>query len=135
MVGRRVLAKLTVKAVVNLKRPGRHADGYGLYLTITKAGTKSYTFLYRRAGRSHEMGLGSVMTTTLAQARQKATDCRALLAKGLDPLDTRQTSVEAHTNRQTFGDCAVKLIASKRSAWRSHKHCEHGSRLSRARAH
>jgi integrase len=124
MVGRRVLAKLTVKAVANLKRPGRHLDGYGLYLIVTHAGTKSYAFLYRREGRSHEMGLGSAITTTLADARQKAAQCRSLLAQGIDPLETRQTRVEARKNRRTFGECAVKLIASKRSAWRSHKHCE-----------
>jgi Arm DNA-binding domain len=82
MVGRRVLAKLTVKAATNLKRPGRHSDGYGLYLIVTPAGTKNYAFLYCREGRSHEMGLGSVVTTTLVDARQKAAQCRALLAQG-----------------------------------------------------
>jgi Arm DNA-binding domain len=88
MVGRRVLSKLTVKTVANLKRPGRHSDGNGLYLIVTNAGTKSYAFLYRREGRSHEMGLGSVITTSLADARQKAGQCRSLLAQGIDPLET-----------------------------------------------
>ena len=43
---------------------------------------------------------------------------------GYRSLETRQTSVEVRKNRRTFGDCAAKLIASKRSAWRSHKHYE-----------
>jgi hypothetical protein len=107
MVGRRVLAKLTVKAVTNLKRPGR-----------TPAGTKNYAFLYCREGRSHEMGLGSVVTTTLVDARQKAAQCRALLAQGIDPLETRQSGVEARKKRRAFGECAAKLIAAKRPAWR-----------------
>jgi hypothetical protein len=118
MVGRRVLAKLTVKAVTNLKRPGRHSDGYGLYLIVTPAGTKNYAFLYCREGRSHEMGLGSVVTTTLVDARQKAAQCRALLAQGIDPLETRQSGVEARKKRRAFGECAAKLIAAKRPAWR-----------------
>jgi hypothetical protein len=124
MVGRRVLSKLTVKTVANLKRPGRHSDGNGLYLIVTNAGTKSYAFLYRREGRSHETGLGSVITTSLADARQKAGQCRSLLAQGIDPLETRQTGVEARKNRHTFGECAGKLIAAKRASWRSQKHAE-----------
>jgi hypothetical protein len=103
MVGRRVLARLTVKAAANLKRPGRHADGCGLYLIVTKAGTKNYAFLYCREGQSHELGLGSVVTTTLADARQKAAQCRALLAQGLDPLEARQSGAEARKKRRTFG--------------------------------
>jgi integrase len=124
MVGRRMLSKLTVKSVANLKRPGRHSDGYGLYLIVTPARTKNYAFLYRREGRSHEMGLGSVITTTLAQARQKAAQCRSLLAQGIDPLETRQTGVDARKNRHTFGECAGKLIAAKRASWRSQKHAD-----------
>jgi len=124
MVGRRVLSKLTVKSVANLKRPGRHSDGYGLYLIVTPARTKNYAFLYRREGRSHEMGLGSVITTTLAQARQKAAECRALLAQDLDPLNVRKSGSERRKNQRTFGDCASKLIASKRASWRSHKYYE-----------
>lgn len=64
------------------------------------------------------------MTTTLAQARQKAADCRAWIAQGLDPLEVRQTGVELRKNRRTFGECADKLIASKRAAWRSPKHAQ-----------
>lgn len=124
MVGRRVLAKLTFKSVANLKCPGRHSDGYGLYLIVTPARTKHYAFLYRREGRSHELGLGSVITTTLAQARQKAADCRALLAQGLDPLEARKSGAERRKNQRTFGECASQLIASKRASWRSHKYYE-----------
>jgi Arm DNA-binding domain len=124
MVGRRVLSKLTVKSVANLKRPGQHSDGYGLHLIVTPARTKNYAFLYRREGRSHEMGLGSVITTTLAQARQKAAECRALLAQDLDPLNVRKSGSERRKNQRTFGDCASKLIASKRASWRSHKYYE-----------
>jgi len=66
--------------MTNLKRPGRHADGCGLYLIVTPAGTKNYAFPYRREGQSRKMGLGSVITTTLAQARQKAADCRSFFS-------------------------------------------------------
>src|SRR3984893_5826527 len=107
MVGRRAVSKLTVISVASLKRPGRHSDGYGLYLIVTPAHTKNYAFLYCRDGRSHEMGLGSVVTTTLAQARQKAADCRALLSQGLDPIAQRKVSHKTATGRRTFAQCAV----------------------------
>jgi hypothetical protein len=55
----RRLKRLTARTVAALSTPGRHADGGNLYLTVTKAGTKQFTFMYER-GKQHEIGLGSV---------------------------------------------------------------------------
>jgi hypothetical protein len=51
---------------------GRHADGGGLYLSISDNGGKRWVFLYRRSGKLREMGLGGARDVTLARARELA---------------------------------------------------------------
>jgi integrase len=118
----RQLKRLTARTVATLKKEGRHADGGNLYLTISKTGTKHWTFLYWRDGRPHEPGLGSVNDVTLAEAREKAAGYRSMLAKGIDPPDARKAAGDAAAARKTFGQCADELIKSKSSEWRSEVH-------------
>jgi hypothetical protein len=66
----REVNRLTARKVQTLLAPGRHADGGGLYLTISDAGAKSWIFLYRHAGRRREMGLGGVLAVPLARERE-----------------------------------------------------------------
>jgi hypothetical protein len=49
-------------------KAGMYPDGDGLYLSISRAGTASWSFKFMIAGRSHEMGLGSVRDVGLAEA-------------------------------------------------------------------
>ncbi|WP_371744786.1 integrase arm-type DNA-binding domain-containing protein [Nordella sp. HKS 07] len=55
----RAIHKLKFRQVETLKKVGRHSDGGGLYLKITPDGSKRWVFMYARAGRQREMGLGS----------------------------------------------------------------------------
>jgi hypothetical protein len=50
--------KLTAVAVANMTKPGRYADGNGLYLQVARGGTKSWLFRYMRGGKARQMGLG-----------------------------------------------------------------------------
>jgi Arm DNA-binding domain len=82
----RQLKKLTARTVAALSKPGRHADGGNLYLTISKtsaAVSRRWTFMYVFAGRQREAGFGSAAAVTLAEAREKAAEYRSLLAKGI----------------------------------------------------
>jgi integrase len=115
--------RLTARSVASLKKPGRHADGQNLYLKISAdASSKSWVFMFDLAGRQREGGLGSIASVSLAQAREKAAEWRALLAKGLDPLEARKAAHEAEAARKTFGQCAEELIKAKRSGWRNATH-------------
>lgn len=117
----RTANKLSARTVGALTAPGRYPDGQNLYLVIAQAGTKRWAFIYTRQGRQHEHGLGSTQTTTLAQARQKAQDCRALLNQNRDPIQARQTPPGQSITRPTFAHCAQAFIESKRPQWRSSK--------------
>jgi hypothetical protein len=52
---------------------GMHHDGSGLYLVVGDKGSRSWVYRYRFAGRSRDMGLGSLHDVVLSQARRLAT--------------------------------------------------------------
>src|SRR6202035_1904446 len=108
-----------------MTKPGRHADGQNLYLTISRTSggvSKRWTFMFSFAGKQREAGFGSAAAVTLAEAREKAARYRSMLAKGIDPLDAKKADQEAAAARKTFGQCADELIKSKRREWRSKVH-------------
>lgn len=136
----RAIHKLKALSVEKLTKPGLYGDGGGLYLQITRDGIKSWLFRYMRNGKARGMGLGPLHTISLAQAREKAHECRSFLLKGLDPLDEKQKSqvaakeeAEAKAKAEaidppasplekTFRECADELIKSKETGWSNEKH-------------
>jgi integrase len=113
--------RLTARAVVTAG-PGYHADGAGLYLLVTKEGTASWVFRFRRHGRLREMGLGSAAVFTLAEARERAREARKLLADGLDPIEHRR-AIRGRVQR-LWGDAVDDFISSHRSGWKGDAQAE-----------
>lgn len=113
-------------AVSRAKEAGYYGDGAGLYLQVSKSGTKSWIFRYTLAKKQREMGLGPLHTVTLAQAREKAKACRASLLEGVDPLEVRNAAkLDAALERAktvTFDHCAEQYIAAHRGSWKNAKH-------------
>ena len=61
-------------------------DGNGLELEIQPSGSKIWRYRYTRPNGSRTMAtLGEYPANTLANARAWREECRALLAKGIDP--------------------------------------------------
>jgi integrase len=92
------MGKLTDKTLQSLAKAGltgKTNDGEGLYFQISKAGSTSWLFRYKRDGKVRDMGLGSYPTVTLAKARLLAGDQRRVLAAGADPLAARDAEREA----------------------------------------
>src|ERR1700689_4532955 len=88
---------LTARAVEATKEPGRYSDGNGLYLVVRDGGSRQWFFLYRREGKLKEMGLSSpAKGVTLAMARDRRNEARAILAGGRDPLESRRQSEQAN---------------------------------------
>ena len=120
--------RLNALQVTRLKKPGYHADGAGLYLSIKPSGAKSWIFRYRRDGREREMGLGSANTFSLSEARERALAQRKLLADGNDPLGFKR-AVERQRKMElasviTFDRAAESYIASHRAGWKNAKHAD-----------
>lgn len=101
------LTALTVKSA----KPGRHADGNGLYLLVKPTGGRSWLLRVQVDGKRRDIGLGTVDTSsrsagkaeeppivipilhrkilTLAEAREKAAILRVAAKSGLDPVAER----------------------------------------------
>src|SRR5438046_1062125 len=86
----RTIGKLTTLAVSQAKRRGYYGDGGGLFLQVSASGAKSWVFRFKEAGKLREMGLGPLHTIGLADARQRAKDCRKLRLDGKDPIEARR---------------------------------------------
>lgn len=120
----RKINQLTSLRVKSINQPGYHRDGGGLALQVSKSGSKSWIFLYTIHGRSREMGLGSLDTVGLADARIKAKECRNQILEGNDPLEVKAKSQGEHRLKQkmTFDACADAYIETHKSGWRNAKH-------------
>ena len=116
------MGKLTARQVETLKEAGRHSDGGNLYLRISSSGAKSWVFFYRFGKAQREMGLGSVITTSLAEARSKAIIALKMLHDGNDPLAARRVAERQKAGRITFGAFADDYLKTHEAKFRNVKH-------------
>ena len=105
-------AKLSAAKIKSITKPGRHSDGAGLFLRVTKGETKSWSYRWKRTEgvgvdrkpKVYEYGLGPYPAVSLAAAREKAAICREAVAAGqhpkerLDPppVETFQSAARAY---------------------------------------
>lgn len=95
---------------------GKHADGNNLYLVVSSETARSWVFRYTFKGAEKEMGLGSAWDIDLAEARQKASEYRRLLASKIDPQS------HAHPSRMpTFAEVLTEYVNSHSSRWSNAK--------------
>jgi integrase len=106
------------------KRPGRWADGAGLYLQVTPGPNglrASWVYMYDADGRRRRMGLGSLVDVTLGMARQKAQECRRQRLDNIDPLEAKrrrkQDALAAAGKALTFSDCVLRYHAEHKAKW------------------
>lgn len=131
------MGKLTTTAVKNAK-PGRHADGSGLYLLVKPTGGRSWLLRVQFDGKRRDIGLGSVdlaprrtpaagspdpvdevpilerRVLTLAEAREKAAMLRRVAKTGRDPVAERDK--DRRTNR-TFRQATEAYKKSMEATW------------------
>ena len=123
------LNKLTARFVASKGlAPGRYGDGAGLYLSVTPAGGRRYTFMYRdrETGQQHELFLGNVYTLSLLDARAIRLALQKQLLEGLDPKTVRFAAKavrKASRARKTFGAVVDTYLASPNvTRFRNAKH-------------
>ncbi len=98
--------------------PGRHCDGGGLYLQVTttkdgKGTSRSWIFRYRVNGKLRDMGLGSLSTIGLSEARERSRALRMKRLDGIDPIDERRTKQGNTDQLLTFDEAATKYFAER----------------------
>jgi hypothetical protein len=123
---------LSVRKIEHAK-PGRHADGHGLYLLVKPSGSKSWVLRVQHNGRRHDFGLGTAITglidvdlpilkrrsLTLAQAREKARIARELAKAGINPTSYWRAREE---RIPSFEKVAIEYHGHAARGWRNGKH-------------
>jgi hypothetical protein len=67
-------------------------DAGGLYLEVSPAGSKRWFLKYRKDGKEMRLALGSYPAVSLANARIKQSEAKALKHKGVDPVQNKQVN-------------------------------------------
>lgn len=104
---REVHNQLTAAQVARTRKPGRFADGNGLYLLIAETGAKFWIWRGVVRGRRRELGLGPVRLYSLAEARETAREYRKMAREGRDPKAERD---DARRKRMTFREAADRYF-------------------------
>jgi integrase len=123
-----LINRLDALKVRRAEKPGYYADGAGLYMQVAGSGSRSWIFRFTLNGRTRDMGLGSVGTFSLAEARQAALEARKLQAAGIDPIERRNAQRAQERSKEvktvTFRQEANAYIDAHRSGWKNAKHAE-----------
>jgi integrase len=128
------MAQVHPLTIDRLTTAGLHSDAEvkGLYLQITKTGTKSWIFRFMRNRKVRSMGLGPYPVVKLAEARNKALAARKLLLDGKDPILVRnedRTKLKIEQAKQvTFQEFALKFIEDRKSGWKNPRYAEQWKR-------
>ena len=121
------LKRLSHRGAVAATRPGRYADGGGLYLKVRPSGSKQWVFLYAEIvdgkRQQTEVGLGGFGAggLTLDEARNKATTLREARSQGRDPKAAHR-AMKAPSSMPSFGTFADEYVETHRPKFRNPKH-------------
>lgn len=109
------LTDFAIRAVKPADKIQKISDGEGLQLWVMPAGSKLWRWAYRYNGQQKTLALGAYPEITLAEARRKRDEAKALLASGIDPGQQRKLDkiTRAISNAVTFDSVAEDYIAKK----------------------
>lgn len=126
------MSKLNALKIKSITRIGMHSDGGGLHLKVQKSKdgsslNKSWIYRWGAQGKN-SIGLGSFTTISLADARELASECRKMVAKGLNPRDERDKDKkaiqQAKASAITFKAATKKYIEIQKASWSNEKHAQ-----------
>jgi integrase len=112
------LTDTKIRTAKPAEKPQKLFDGGGLFLLVTPTGGKLWRFKYRFGGNEKLLSMGTYPGTSLAEARQRRDQASALLAKGLDPGETKKAQKAAGKQEaETFEIIAREWHAKFSSSW------------------
>ena len=85
------LTDTAIRALKPHKRPYKVADGTGLYLLVTPAGSRLWKLKFRNGGgREKKLSFGAYPEVSLKEARKQRDEARKIAAEGIDPAEKRK---------------------------------------------
>ncbi len=106
-------------AKIKNAKPGRYADGNGLYLIVDDSGAKRWMLRTVIRGKRCDIGLGGLSLVTLADAREDAIRLRKVARKGGDPLAERR---QERRVVPTFEEAAREVHGTHAATFKNAKH-------------
>ena len=107
--------QLSDKAIRALKpkdKPYKVTDGDGLYILVTRQGSRLWRFDYRFQNRRLTLSLGKFPDVGLADARAQHGEARAALAQRRDPASVKKAA--SHAANDNFGALAEEWLAKRK---------------------
>jgi integrase len=112
------LTDTKVRTTKPTEKPQKLFDGGGLFLLVSPTGGKLWRFKYRFGGSEKLLCLGTYPETSLPEARQRRDQARALLANGIDPIQTKKAQKGARNQEtETFEIIAREWYAKFSPSW------------------
>ncbi|MBD2779923.1 tyrosine-type recombinase/integrase [Xenorhabdus szentirmaii] len=110
---------LTIKQIESAKlkdKAYRLADGGGLFIFISKTGSKIWRFRYRKDGKEQTHVIGAYPEVSLVTARLKHAEAKSILANGGD-LVTVTPRQENNNLQDTFSVIYKEWYEFKKAVW------------------
>ncbi|MGB7286637.1 MAG: Arm DNA-binding domain-containing protein [Salaquimonas sp.] len=114
------MARLNTRRMKAIQFPGRYGEGNGLYLHVRPGGSRQWMLRTTVHGKRKDIGLGSVQSIKLEEAREKAFAMRKIARNGGDPLQRKQLE----RSIPTFAKAAERVWELKRPSWKNAKHAQ-----------
>jgi len=92
-------------------------DGGGLFIEVSAAGLKTWRYQYRFGGVRREVTIGKFPEVGVADARDRHFELRALLERGVDPLDSRRQKLSEQKERAIEGKSAGNDFEAFSKRW------------------
>ena len=108
------MARLTERGA-QMARPGRHSDGDGLHLVVSRTGRKKWVLRYQVGGVRKDKGLSSIPQSGLGMLASGPLKARKLVARGVDPIEAERAAKKAAKPIPTFKEIAKLVIEDAQS--------------------
>jgi len=113
------LKDITVRNAKPRPKKYKIYDGEGLYLEVLPTGAKYWRMKYFFAGKEKRLALGVYPEISLADARERRSQARKVLAAGQDPVQAKQEAKRLATlkHANTFEAIAREWFENRKHEW------------------
>jgi integrase len=101
-------------------------DGDGLRLEISKAGTKAFKYRYQVNGKDSNITLGAYPSLSLAKARIKRDELKALVRQDINPIEQKQQAKQKQNALEQAKTDKLTLLTLSQLFEQWHNHNESG---------
>lgn len=107
---------------IDKKYPDRYPDGFGLQLYVFANGSKFWRMHFRFEGTQKIYSIGKYPEISLAQARIKCSEAKALLKVGINPTVAKKAAKNVTNDSTTFESIANQWLEDRKDSMKETSH-------------